>query len=149
MCTWGDSGLPECRTFLVCTDGEWAKGSLPGVVGAEEGIGSECQEPPAGACPATSPAGTNCPAELDRTRCQYSDGTLCACLVDYCNDDVCAPLPSPEWLCNQILPPCPGAVPNAGSPCTGPEGSCTYDYSSLAAECVDGIWEWQIYSPAG
>ncbi len=115
-------GSPSAGRSSSVAGGEWARGSLPGVVGAEEGIGRECHEPPAGACPATSPAGTNCPAELDRTRCQYSDGTLCACLVNYCNDDVCAPLPSPEWLCNQILPPCPGAVPNAGAPAPDRKG---------------------------
>jgi len=147
MCTWGDSGLPECRTFLVCTQGEWMNGSLPGVVGAEGDVGRVCHEPPPGACPIVSPAGMDCTAALDHTRCQYSNGTLCACLVNYCTVDGCGPLPSPEWVCNQILPPCPGKVPNAGSPCTGPEGSCTYDYSSLSAQCINGFWEWQIYSP--
>jgi hypothetical protein len=147
ICTWGDSGLPECRTFLVCSDGHWVKGTLPGVVGGEPGFGSVCNPPPASACPNYAPADKDCTAELDGARCQYSDGNLCTCLVKDCSADGCTPLPSPEWTCNQILPPCPGKVPNSGTSCTGPDGSCTYEYSSLAAQCINGIWEWQLYWP--
>lgn len=147
LCTWGDSGLPECRTFLVCSGGRWVTGTLPGVVDGEPGFGSICRPPPAGSCPNDSPPGEDCTAELNGARCQYSDGSLCTCMVNDCNADGCSPLPSPEWTCNQILPPCPGKIPNSGTSCTGPDGACTYEYSSLSAQCISGIWEWQLYWP--
>ncbi|MET0791320.1 MAG: hypothetical protein ABW061_07335 [Polyangiaceae bacterium] len=149
-CSWGDSGLPECRTFLVCIQGQWANGTLRGVLNTEGGIGSVCHSPPAGACPDASPAGEDCPAALHGTRCQYSAGslgTLCTCLASYCADGNCAPLPESYWQCSQLTGPCPEAVPNAGTPCNIPTFACMYDVDSLAVWCIDGFWKWQVYDP--
>ena len=137
-CQYGSDPDIACDTLSVCTPGNgvsYWQTTLPLYTG---GV-CPTSQPGTGACPATYPTnGQGCAAIAE---CAYPQG-LCTC-------SMFSGGPGYAFTCEDPGPRCPEPRPEAGAPCTNPNGgvngTCVYGDCDIAGEdvelaCENGVW---------
>jgi hypothetical protein len=126
LCSYGDSQIAGCRTYLQCRDqaSTWEPAIWP----------TSCVQVPPSKCPATVPSGL-CPindTEFWNAPCVYPAGVYCYCEAEGWD---CRPAPSSG---------CPESTPNFGDTCDSQGLRCKYGDPCRGGGvmiCRTGYWQ--------